>query len=167
MDQNKSSSKSGTINRRTETRFRRALKNQSALILTAVVLVVGMSLNGTSQQTSSTSNPSSEESAPSCSLSETRTKDQISIKCQGMNPEQGERVSAAFTILPVMNKLLEDKLDPDVVTAKPGTGDSLVGPQFAISRLCETAKSWRSLLLNAEFLGCHGAACSRLPQTGP
>jgi hypothetical protein len=41
----------------------------------------------------------------------------------------------------------------------------LAGPQFAISRPCETAKSWRSLLLNAELPGCHGAACSRLSQT--
>src|SRR6266404_4515370 len=29
------------------------------------------------------------------------------------------------------------------------TGDSLAGPQFAISRPCETAKSWRSLPLNS------------------
>jgi AraC-like DNA-binding protein len=36
------------------------------------------------------------------------------------------------------------------------TGDSLAGPQFAISRPCETAKSWRSLPLNGELLGCHG-----------
>ena len=43
----------------------------------------------------------------------------------------------------------------------------LASPQFAISRPCETAKSWRSLPLNAELLGCHGAACSRLSQTGP
>ena len=33
------------------------------------------------------------------------------------------------------------------------TGDSLAGPQFAISRPCETAKSWRSLPLNAEIVG--------------
>src|ERR1700759_4482486 len=39
-------------------------------------------------------------------------------------------------------------------------------PQFAISRPCEMAKSWRSLPLNAELLGCHGAACSRLSRTG-
>jgi hypothetical protein len=31
------------------------------------------------------------------------------------------------------------------------TGDSLASPQFAISRPCETAKSWRSLPLNAKF----------------
>jgi uncharacterized protein (DUF1330 family) len=46
------------------------------------------------------------------------------------------------------------------------TGDSLAGPQFAISRPCETAKSWRSLPLNTELLGRSGAACSRLSQTG-
>src|SRR6266481_594696 len=46
------------------------------------------------------------------------------------------------------------------------TGDSLASPQFAISRPGETAKSWRSLPLNAELLGCHGAACSRPSQTG-
>src|SRR5712675_408449 len=46
------------------------------------------------------------------------------------------------------------------------TGDSLAGPQFAISRPCDTAKSWRSLPLNVELLGYHGAACSRLSQTG-
>src|ERR1700733_7494542 len=46
------------------------------------------------------------------------------------------------------------------------TGDSLAGPQFAISRPCETAKSWRSLPHDAELQGCHGAACSRLSQTG-
>jgi len=45
-------------------------------------------------------------------------KDQIAIKCRGMNPEQGERVSAAFNILTVMNKLQEDKLDPELVIAK-------------------------------------------------
>src|ERR1700722_14668749 len=45
------------------------------------------------------------------------------------------------------------------------TGDSLAGPQFAISRPCETAKSWRLLALNAELQVCHGAACSRLSQT--
>jgi len=33
------------------------------------------------------------------------------------------------------------------------TGDSLAGPQFAISGPCETAKSWRSLPLDAELLG--------------
>jgi hypothetical protein len=42
----------------------------------------------------------------------------------------------------------------------------LAGLQFAISRPCKTAKSWRSLPFNAELLGCHGAACSRLSQTG-
>src|SRR5580700_12082362 len=46
------------------------------------------------------------------------------------------------------------------------TGDSLAGPQFAISRPCETAKSWRSLPRDAELQGCHGAACSRRSQTG-
>src|SRR5260370_21269257 len=46
------------------------------------------------------------------------------------------------------------------------TGDSLASPQFAISRPCETAKSWRSLPLNAELLSGHGAACSRLSRTG-
>ena len=51
-------------------------------------------------------------------MSETQAKDQMSIKCQGMNPEQGERVSAAFNILTVMNELAEDKLDPGLVTAK-------------------------------------------------
>src|SRR5882757_3070884 len=35
------------------------------------------------------------------------------------------------------------------------TGDSLASPQCAISRPCETAKSWRSLLLDAELLSCH------------
>ena len=39
-------------------------------------------------------------------------------------------------------------------------------PPIRVSRPCETAKSWRSLPLNAELLGCHGAACSRLSQTG-
>jgi hypothetical protein len=95
-----------------------ALYRVSLLILIPVVLIFGISLNGTSQQTSATSSPASGETAASCSISETKTKDQISIKCQGMNPEQGERVSAAFNILPVMNKLLEDKLDPEVVTSK-------------------------------------------------
>jgi hypothetical protein len=33
------------------------------------------------------------------------------------DPEQGERVSAALTVVSVMNKLLEDKLDPEAVTA--------------------------------------------------
>src|SRR6266536_810859 len=33
-------------------------------------------------------------------------------------------------------------------------GVSLASPQFAISRPSETAKSWRSLPLNAELLGC-------------
>jgi AraC-like DNA-binding protein len=42
----------------------------------------------------------------------------------------------------------------------------LVGPQFAISRPCETAKLWRSLPLDAELLGCHGATCFRLSQRG-
>jgi hypothetical protein len=51
MGQNKSFSKSVTPNRRTETRFRGAFNNQSTPVLTAVVLVVGMSLNGTSEQT--------------------------------------------------------------------------------------------------------------------
>src|SRR6266403_556641 len=41
------------------------------------------------------------------------------------------------------------------------TGDSLASPQFAISGPCETAKSWRSLPLNAELLGCHGAIRAR------
>ena len=36
------------------------------------------------------------------------------------------------------------------------TGDSLAGPQFAMSRPCETEKSWRLLPLNAELLGSHG-----------
>jgi hypothetical protein len=87
------------------------------LMLTAVALVLGMSLKGASQQTPSTTSSKSEEPA-SCSIFETQAKDQISIKCQGMNPEQSERVSAAFTILPVMNKLLENKLDPELVTTK-------------------------------------------------
>jgi AraC-like DNA-binding protein len=39
-------------------------------------------------------------------------------------------------------------------------------PQLAISKPCQTAKSWRSLPLNAELLGWHGAVCSRLSQTG-
>src|SRR5882724_2056603 len=47
------------------------------------------------------------------------------------------------------------------------TGDSLASPQCAISKPCKQAKSWRSLPLNAELAGCHGAACSRLSQTGP
>src|SRR5258707_5437506 len=38
------------------------------------------------------------------------------------------------------------------------TGDSLASPQFAISRPCKTAESWRSLPLNAELLGCHGGS---------
>ena len=118
MDQNQRFSKSVTSNKWIENCLRSVFNDHSALILTTVVLVVGISLNGTSQQTSWTSTPSSGELAPSCSISETKTKDQISIKCQGMNPEQGERVSAAFNILPVMNRLLEDKLDPDLVTAK-------------------------------------------------
>jgi hypothetical protein len=36
----------------------------------------------------------------------------------------------------------------------PSTGVSLASPQFAISRPFETAKSWPSLPLNAELLGC-------------
>jgi hypothetical protein len=48
----------------------------------------------------------------------TKTKDQIAIKCQGMTTEQGERVSAALNILGVMNKLLENKLDPEWVAAR-------------------------------------------------
>jgi hypothetical protein len=88
------------------------------LILTASPFVVGMSLNGISQQTSATTNPKSEEAVASCSISQTKGKDQLSINCQGMNPEQSDRVSAAFNILPVMNKLLEDKIDPDLVTTK-------------------------------------------------
>jgi len=52
------------------------------------------------------------------------------------------------------------------VNSIASTGDSLAGPQVAISGPCETAKSWRSLPVNAELLSCHGAACSRLPQTG-
>jgi hypothetical protein len=88
------------------------------VLATLIAVVIGMSFDGTSQQTSSTTTAPSGEPAASCSFSETKTKDQISIKCQGMNPEQGERVSASLNILPVMNSLLENKLDPDVVTAK-------------------------------------------------
>jgi hypothetical protein len=118
MSQNKSSSKSVTINRRSETRFRHSFNSQPAVIATAVALGVGVYPNGTSQQTSSTATPISGESGAFCSFSETQTKDQISIKCQGMNPEQTERVPAAFNILPVMNKLLQDKLDPELLTTK-------------------------------------------------
>src|ERR1700732_80684 len=45
------------------------------------------------------------------------------------------------------------------------TGDSLAGPQFAISRPYKMAKSWQSLPLDAELRGCHGAASSQLSQT--
>jgi hypothetical protein len=95
-----------------------AINQLPLLILAAVAAVVGLSLNGTSQQTLSTAKSTSEELPASCSLSETKAKDQIVIKCQGMTPEQGERVSTAFSILAVMNKLLEDKLDPELVTSK-------------------------------------------------
>ena len=88
------------------------------VVLATLVVVVGMSLSGRSQQTSSTAKSAPEALPASCSIFETQAKDQISIKCQGMNPEQSERVSAAFNILPVMDKLLEDKLDPEVVTSK-------------------------------------------------
>jgi hypothetical protein len=88
------------------------------LVLVTLAAIIGMSLSGRSQQTSSTAKSAPEALPASCSIFETQAKDQISIKCQGMNPEQSERVSAALNILPVMNKLLEDKLDSDVVTAK-------------------------------------------------
>jgi hypothetical protein len=46
-------------------------------------------------------------------------KDQITLKCRGMSAEQGEKVSAAaFSILTVLNKLLDNKLDAEVVTTK-------------------------------------------------
>ena len=87
------------------------------LVLGAMALIGGMSSRGAGQQTSPASNAKSGDMA-SCSFSTTKTKDYISIQCQGLNPEQSERVSAAFNILPVMNKLLEDKLDPETVTTK-------------------------------------------------
>jgi hypothetical protein len=88
------------------------------LVLATLAAVIGMSLSGRSQQTSSTAKSAPEALPASCSIFETQAKDQISIKCQGMNPEQSERISAAFNILPVMNRLLEDKLDPELVTTK-------------------------------------------------
>jgi hypothetical protein len=88
------------------------------LVLATLAVVTGMSLSGRSQQTSSTAKSAPGALPASCSIFETQAKDQISIKCQGMNPEQSERVSAAFNILTVMNKLLEDKLDPELVTTK-------------------------------------------------
>jgi hypothetical protein len=89
------------------------------LALTAVALAIGMSLPSRSQQPSSSTKSVTEELPASCSILVTREKDQITVKCQGMSTEQGEKVSAAaLSILPVMNKLLENKLDPEVVTAK-------------------------------------------------
>jgi hypothetical protein len=87
------------------------------LAFLAVAVIAGRSSSGASKQTPAAGNSKSGDTA-SCMYSQNQTKDDVSIRCQGMNPEQAARVSAAFNILPVMNKLLEDKLDPDVVTAK-------------------------------------------------
>jgi hypothetical protein len=93
------------------------LNSLQLLVLAAVALTGGISLPGRSQQPLPT--PKSINDVPAtCSSMETKAKDQLEIKCQGMNPEQGERVSAALTVVSVMNKLLEDKLDPEAVTAK-------------------------------------------------
>jgi hypothetical protein len=89
------------------------------LALTAVALLVGISLPSRSQQPASSTKSATDELPANCSVLVTREKDQITVKCQGMSTEQGEKVSAAaLNILPVMNKLLENKLDPELVTAK-------------------------------------------------
>jgi hypothetical protein len=56
----------------------------------------------------------------SCSVVVTASRDQLTIKCQGMTKEQSERISAVSGIVGVMNMILENKLDPEVVAAKLG-----------------------------------------------
>jgi hypothetical protein len=94
------------------------LNSLQLLVLAAVALTGGISLPGRSQQPLPTPKSAINDVPATCSSMETKAKDRLEIKCQGMNPEQGERVSAALTVVSVMNKLLEDKLDPEAVTAK-------------------------------------------------
>jgi hypothetical protein len=107
-----------SANTRKRKNTREPVNGLPLLVLTAIALIAGISLPSRSQQLLSSAKSATDELPASCSTMETKTKDQITIKCQGMNPEQAERVSAALNILSVMNKLLENKLDPDVVTAK-------------------------------------------------
>ena len=73
------------------------LNSLQLLVLAAVALTGGISLPGRSQQPLPTPKSAINDVPATCSSMETKAKDRLEIKCQGMNPEQGERVSAALT----------------------------------------------------------------------
>ncbi len=63
-----------------------------------------------------TESPAPQEAT--CFADSDASRSVLTIKCQGMTKEQADRLSPVTDILVIMNKLLENKLDPDWVAAK-------------------------------------------------
>ncbi len=131
------------------------------------VLILFSSTCRAQQAKKDTASPAPQEAT--CFADSDASRSLLTIKCQGMTKEQADRLSPVTNILGIMNKLLENKLDPDWVAAKlqeiQKTGKPpLVGKTYFCDGMWQAGNSKSDNILDTKTGGNDSAFLAMIAQ---